>query len=71
MDMERRMAKKRFHLARETKVEEIFEVEAKNLDDALSLLQLQEARLLATHETEPVITRCWEKPTGLADDSDS
>lgn len=58
---------KRFHIARETRVLEIFEVHATNVDDAVSLVELQEARLLTSTESDPIVVRCWEKPTGLAD----
>lgn len=59
--------RRRFHVARETVVTEVLEVEAKNIDDAISLVDLQEARLLTTTEGEPRIINCWEKPTGISE----
>lgn len=61
------MTMKRFHVAREIRVLEVFEVHATDVDDAMSLIKLQEARLLESSEGEPVVVGCWEKPTGISD----
>lgn len=58
---------KKFNVARETRILEVFEVNAKNVSDAVQLLNLQEARLLTSKEFEPKVIDCWEKPTGLTD----
>lgn len=65
MDWEGRMAKK-FHVIRETRIQDVFEVEADDLEDAIARLQLQEGRLLTTKEPETDVIQCWEKPTGIS-----
>lgn len=57
---------KKFHVARETRILDVFEVEAKNVDDAISLLELSEARHLNSSEGQPIVVGCWEKPTGIS-----
>lgn len=61
------MTTKKFHVVREIVTKEVFEVNAHDIDDAVGLLKLQEARLLTTTESEPVVVACWEKPTALSD----
>jgi hypothetical protein len=58
---------KRFHVVREIVTKEVVEVIADDLNDALSLLKLQEARLLSSVESEPKIIGYWEKPTGISE----
>lgn len=58
---------KKFHIARETRILDVFEVEARNIADAISLLELSEARHLNSTEGTPIVVWCWEKPTGLSE----
>lgn len=58
---------KKFHVARETRILDVFEVEAKDVDDAISLLELSEARHLNSTEGQPIVIGCWEKPTGISE----
>lgn len=57
---------KRFHISRMTPVVEVLEVKAHDVDEAISMLKVDDARLLSSTEGEPVITNCWEKPTGTS-----
>lgn len=57
---------KKYNVVRETVIRETFEVEGQNLSDAISLLKLEEGRLLVTEESEPRIINVWEKPTGIS-----
>jgi hypothetical protein len=61
------MAMKLFNLIREVRSQEVYEVQAQDIDDAMALLNLQEGRLLSVSESEPTIVGCWEKPTNLSD----
>jgi len=58
---------KKFHVAREITMTEVIEVEAVNVDDAISRVYFYEGRLLTTEETNPIVVKAWEKPTGISD----
>lgn len=58
---------KKFHVARETRILDVFEVEANDIEDAICLLELSEGRHLNSSEGQPVVVGCWEKPTGISE----